>query len=749
MIVRFVPWLAASLVMLAVRALGAPSEEDKRVYEGYLTFPTLVRGGEVEPHWLADGGFWYRDVASERLLSVDARSGTQQPLLDRARLRAALGSPGEIPWAAVTPAADGRSVHVELDGRSRTIDLASYREVDTPAAPAHDQPRVVTTRFPYPAPPLMEVASPDGRWFASLKANDIWLRQANSGQYKQLTSGATADSAWGVVDFLTSWALFSPDGRYLAAMHHDYTGVHRTPMVDWISIPESFSGHPYPLPGKALPQSRLVLLDTETGAQHEIDSGTGEYYLRPIAFVRGGRELLLARLSRDCKQLVLLAADVPSGRTRVVISEASQTFIDWSPSFLGRGPEMTLLPDGESLLWLSERDGWRHFYLYTLDGELVRQVTRGKYPVAAVAGVDWRNRRVYFQAHTDPQRFFDTHIMRADLASGRNKVLTSRPGHHRALLAPNGATFLDIYSTVTEPPVTELRRDDGTLVTEIARADITKLRAVGWTPPEEVLEPGADGTLLHGVLFRPYDFDASRRYPVVELIYAGSQAAWRVNTFVPREVIGGEMMNLLRKGYALAQLGFIVAVTDARGTPGRSKQFHDTIYRKLGSLVVEDHAAVLRNAARTRPYMDMERVGIYGLSFGGYYTVRAMLLAPDLYKVGVAAGAAEFGTSIRASGGEVYLDLLERNPEGFAASANAPLASHLQGKLLMIIGTHDTNTPFSHTMRLADAFVRADKRFDMLVVPGQNHAFMYDDGKPPDLYWWRRTIDYLVEHLDP
>jgi dipeptidyl aminopeptidase/acylaminoacyl peptidase len=719
------------------------------VYRAYLELPLLVRGGEIEPQWLTDGRFWYRDVVSGALRVVDARTGLEQPLVDLDRVRTAL--PGtDVPWSAITPAADARSVHLDSAGRAHVLDLATYQETTVPADAAGDKPRVVMQRFPYPSGPLLEVPSPDGRWFATLKDNDIWLREANSDRLRRLTHGATADRAWGVIDFLSAWAQFSPDSRHLVALRHDFTGTHRTPMVDWLSIPETITSHSYPLPGRPLPSMRLAFIDVDSGAVSEIATGDDEYYLRAVGFVREGRELLISRLSRDCKRLDLLAVEVPGGRTRTVVSETADTFIDWSPSFLARGPEMTLLPDGESFLWMSERDGWRHLYLYDLDGKLVRQVTKGAYPVAAVAGVDWPRRRVYVSAHTDPKRFFDTHILGVDLATGNTRQLTEKPGHHRAIVAPDGDTFLDVYSTVTAPPITELRRSDGSLVRELARADISRLTAIGWTPPEELMLPGADGeTLLHGVLFRPYDFDPAKRYPVVELIYGGSQAAWRVNSFLPREVIGGEMLSLLKKAYALAQLGFVVAVIDSRGTPGRSKAFHDTIYRKLGSLVVEDHAAVLRGAARTRPYMDMERVGIYGLSFGGYYTVRSMLLAPEIYKVGVAGGTAEFGRGIRASGGEVYLDLLERNPEGYAAAPNAPLAPRLAGKLLLIVGTHDTNTPFSHTMRLADAFIRADKRFDLLVLPGQNHAFMHNDGKPPDLYWWRATIDYLIEHLAP
>jgi dipeptidyl aminopeptidase/acylaminoacyl peptidase len=704
--------VAILLAGAAGAALSAPTARDWEVYRGYLELPSLVRGGDIEPHWLTDGRFWYRDAVSGELRAVDTHTGLEEPFSE--------------------------------------AELAAQPPASAAAGPAPDQPRVVMQRFPYPSSPLMEIPSPDGRWFATLKDNDVWLRASNGDRLTRLTQDATPDRIWGVVDFQSTWAMFSPDSRHLVAYRHDFTGTHRTPIIDWLALPERQSSHSYPLPGKPMPSMRLALIDVNLGAVKDIDTGAGEYYLRAMGFVRDGRELLIARLSRDCKRLDLLAVEVSNGQSRTIVSEISDTFIDWSPSFLARGPEMTLLPDGERFLWLSERSGWRHFYLYRLDGTLERPVTQGAYPVAAIVGVDWPRRHVYVGANTDPKRFFDTHILKVNLETGESQQLTREPGDHRARLAPDGNTFLDTYSTVTEPPVTWLRRTDGTAIRELARSDVSRLRALGWTPPEELLLPAADGeTLLHGVLFRPHDFAADRRYPVVELIYGGSQAPWRVNSFLPREVIGGEALSLIKKAYALAQLGFVVAVIDSRGTPGRSKSFHDAIYRRLGSLVVEDHAAVLRAAARTRPYMDMDRVGIFGLSFGGYFTVRALLLAPDLYKVGVAGGTAEFGPGIRVSGGEVYLDLLERNPEGYAAAANAPLASRLAGKLLLIIGTHDTNTPFSHTMRLADAFIRADKRFDMLVLPGKNHVFMQEGAQVPDLYWWRTTVDYLIEHLAP
>jgi dipeptidyl aminopeptidase/acylaminoacyl peptidase len=245
----------------------------------------------------------------------------------------------------------------------------------------------------------------------------------------------------------------------------------------------------------------------------------------------------------------------------------------------------------------------------------------------------------------------------------------------------------------------------------LSTADASGLQGLGWIPPEPFVAKAADGeTDLHGLIYKPSDFDPAHPYPIIEYIYAGAQSQWTPHAFT------------LGLQSAFAQLGYVVVMLDGRGTPGRGKAFQDVVVDRLGDFEIADHAGALRQAAASRPWMDLSRVGVFGLSFGGYFSIRALIQAPDVYKAGVAMAPAELGPSIMSPPVESYIGLPGERPERYAAIRNTDKLGDLAGDLLIITGTDDVNTPLEQTMAYAAALAAADKPFDQIIVPGVNHT---------------------------
>jgi dipeptidyl aminopeptidase/acylaminoacyl peptidase len=427
----------------------------------------------------------------------------------------------------------------------------------------------------------------------------------------------------------------------------------------------------------------------------------------------------------------------------VILTETQKTFVmgweffhvnqmDWLRT-------ITLLEDGKRFIWVSERDGWKHLYLYNLDGTLIRRLTKGAFPVVRVETVDEKAGWIYFTAHADRQRPYDTHLYRVSLEGREFMQLTEGTGQHDIQFAPSRKFFLDIHSSAARPPAVDLLRADGTLQQTLSKANIDALKArLKWNPPEEFVVKAADGqTELYGVLYKPYDFDPNKKYPVIERIYAGPQLTVVPHTFISNW--GGVV-----DAQALSQLGFIVLVVDGRGTPERGKEFQDVVYRNIGRYEIPDHVAALNQLAEERPYMDLSRVGIYGGSGGGYFTIRAMLLAPDVYHVGIATNA-DVERYNHTDGEEVYMGLPENNKEGYEYGSNIRLAGNLKGRLLLIQSTGDMHGTFSWSMKLVEAFIRAGKPYDLIALPDQGHIPTGTSGK----YWLEAIRRYFQEHLKP
>ena len=686
--------LALCLIPLSPTRADPLPEESWDFYRQTLHVHELLKGGQVTPNWIEgdDGGdrFWFED----------------------------------------------RDAFYEVDPTANTLRTLESKPEEK------NSPRVVRPNAFPGFPPVLELHSPDGRWAVTEKEHNLWLRDLSAKETESLsplTTDGTAQFEWLLTqDDQWSAARWSPDSRHVAVMKEDREGVASLPVVDWLSKNETVVWRPNTRTGERLVRTEVYLLDIEERKAVRAQIPSEDTYVYYPAWLPDSSALLVLQASRDFKSLRVLAIDPTTGAARPVLEERSDTFI----KTLGINPSwtelLTLLPDGERFLWQSERDGWDHLYLYDLKGKLLRRLTEGEFPVLRVREVagEW----VYFEAHADPARPYDTHLYRMRLDGTGFTRLTEAPGQHRVTFSPSKNFFVDTHQSLDRPPATELRRADGTLVRTLSTPDPESVAAVERLrphPPEPFVVKAADGkTDLHGVLFKPYNFDPARKYPVVEHIYAGPFTLLHQRTYVAIQWRGGYAQ-------ALAHLGFITVIVDGRGTPERGKAFQDVVYSNFGRNEIPDHAATLRQLAAARPYMDLERVGIFGGSWGGYFTVRALLLAPELYKVGVATSPLYDLYDHGATGLEGYMPLLKDAPEAYEYASSLRLADQLQGKLLMIHGTSDINATLSATMKMVRALMEANKPYDLILLPGEAH---HHPGKAGE-YRMEAHARYFVQHL--
>jgi dipeptidyl aminopeptidase/acylaminoacyl peptidase len=634
--------------------------------ERWIGFPELVDNASVTPHWRNDGSsFWYEDGAT-----------------------------------------DGTVVLVEPD--TDRVSRLARTEVEPAPSPAGSlaEPRRIRKGLMEGLPDIMEIPAPGGANLLSVVDSDLYVRSATEDRSRRLTDDGEEENLWDL-----GGAAWSPDGRLVAAYKTDIRGVSRVPIVHWLEQVETVEWLPYPRTGGRIPQRELHIVDVETGRTTPVKARETEWqHVGVVGWLPDGSGLVVGRGTLLDNRAEILVADASSGQCRTVMTEVSETFISWG--FLWGCPPR-LLPSGSGVLVRSERDGWAHLYHYGLDGRLRAQLTSGEYPVLRIEAVDEDGGWVYFTAHAEP-RLYDTHLYRVSLEGGPVTRLTEAEGHHDVSMAPSNRYFVAAHSRVDRAPVTELRRADGSLVKVLAEAGRDRLDALGWRPPEEFTVLAADGvTELRGVMYKPFDFDPAKKYPVLDSIYGGPQMTWVPRRFTQDSGIFSQ---------ALAQLGMIVFHVDGRGTPERSKAFQDVVYRNFGRHEIPDHVAALHGLAAQRPYMDLDRVAIYGGSWGGYMALRGMVLAPDVYRAGVALYP-NVDLDDHDSGIEAYMGMPEDNPEGYEYASSLKMVDRIKGRLLIMHGTNDTNVTFSCTMKLVNALMHANKPYDLVVLPEQTHVF--------------------------
>jgi dipeptidyl aminopeptidase/acylaminoacyl peptidase len=761
--------LPAALLALIVLSLpGAAQDAPRQLtagdyarserFLGRHTSP-LVYGASVNPRWLADGRFWYRNTipGGAEFVLVDPSARTRKRAFDHTRLAEALNAvqgpaPADRTFSELDlPVRDltftGEPLRDEVislllnDGSRYVCVVTSYLCESAGAAPNGGA-------SPGRASPG---ASPDGSMVAFIRDHDLWVRDVETGLETRLTTDgeedfgyATNNAGWTRSDRpVLKW---SPDSRKIATFQHDSRGVGMMYLVNTkVGHPE-LSAWRYPLPVDSVifrisrividldrpAADRVVRFDMppdqhrSTCSDHVVCGGT----FGDVEWAADSESLVFVSSSRDHKRAQVRLADVSTGEVTDLFEEVQQTF------FESNG--WRFLSESNEILWFSQRANWGHLYLYDSEtGALKNQVTSGDWNVLDILEVDERARVLTARgSEREPGDPYFHYFYQIGLDDGVVTLLTPDSANHTASFSPDGAYMVDSYSTPTVPPVTVLRDRSGRSLITVEEADISGLLDAGWQPPMPFTVKARDGvTDLHGLLFRPMDFDENGTYPVVNYLYPGPQSG----------SVGSRSFRASHRDLqSIAELGFVVIELDAMGTPGRSKRFHDAYYGNMGDNGLPDQMAGIRQLGARHSWIDTENVGIYGHSGGGYAAADAIMRYPDFYDVAVSQAGNHDNRNYEDDWGEKWQGLLEVNPDGttnYDNQANHLLADNLQGKLLIAHGTMDSNVPPSNTMLVANALIEANKDFDLIMMPNRSHGF----GNEP--YMMRRRWDYFVRHL--
>ena len=684
----------------------------------------------LEPHWFGDDTrFWYRNALAQgrrEFLLADAVKGVRVPAFDHMRLAAALSSvsgqtcDGErLPFDAIEFTSDLSAVRFTADHIGWSCDLTSYACTRVPAAePAAEAAPLV------PAGAVPPDTSPNGHWSAFIRDHDLWLHAQPGGTETRLTHDGTDVRPYGEM----TWA---PDSRTLVAYR-----IHAVPIKPVYLIESSPKDggtrgvthqHEYAQPGDPMPTYEMWLFDPTTGTGKPAQTEAIDYDGPPdLHWDHAGHRLTFQRMDRGYQRFRVFVVDTQTGAAQTLVDDRAETFIDSTNLYVH------FTEDGREVLHTSERDGWRHLYLYDSEaGTLKNQVTRGAWVVRQVNRVDGAARQIWFAAsgRNADQDPYLLHHYRVNFDGTGLVALTEGDGTHELQFSPDRRFYIDTYSRADLPPVHELRRaSDGALVCPLERADISALTVHGWKPPQVFRARGRDGvTDIWGLVFRPSNLDPAQKYPVIENIYAGPTDSFTRKGFAVQDSM-----------QSLAELGFIVVQCDGMGTRNRSKAFHDVCRHNLKDAGLPDRIAWIKALAAKYPQIDASRVGIYGTSAGGQSSTGALLFHPEFYHVAVSSCGCHDNRIDKLWWNEQWMGY----PVGphYADNSNITHAANLRGKLLLLVGELDTNVPPESTIRLTDALIKAGKDFDFVVITGSDHT----GGGP---YGERRRRDYFVRHL--
>ena len=720
----------------------------------------------VDPHWLAGDRVWYRNRSATgyEFLVLDLATGTRRPAFDHARLAASLSEAADtsydarkLPFREIQLVNGEKAVRVAVRPKKNwTCDLTTYR---------------CTGPDTLPYERVAEVPSPDGKWVAFERGGNLWLRATGGGEEVQLTKDGATDWGYAVNRSgccqtvtnarrktpLRPIVLWSSDSKRIATHRFDERDVRQMYLLETKNPGPVLHTYRYALPGDSvIPSYDLWMFDVATRSgvrvnrppQPAVNTSccwlTTDTVWKDVRWSPSNDALFFTYGSRGFHSLELVTADARTGEARTILTEKSPTFIETNLNS-GGIPNWRPLANGREVIWFSERDGWAHLYLVdAATGAVKNRITSGEWTVSDLLSVDETGRWVYFtargrEAGRDP---YFRHLYRAKLDGSGIQLLTPENAEHDVDISPSGKYVLDSYSTPTTPTTVVVRRVDGTMVKQVQKGDISRLLATGWTPPEPFVVKARDGvTDLYGLLYRPSKLEPGRQYPIIDYIYPGPQ----VGPIGPRTFTANARGN----ARALAELGFFVVQVDAMGTPGRSKAFHDVYYGRMDDNGLPDHIATIKQLAARNPEIDLARVGIFGHSGGGFSSTDAILRYPEFFKVAVSSAGNHDQRSYDYTWGEKYQGLVKKlsdSTDSYDPQSNWRIAKNLRGKLLLMFGTLDDNVHPVATELLIDELIKADRNFDLIVMPNRNHGFANEP------YVVRRTWDYFVKnllHVDP
>ncbi len=546
---------------------------------------------------------------------------------------------------------------------------------------------------------------------------------------------------------------WSKDSKRFAVTRRDEKKVGDLWVIHTLENPRpTLETYKYAMPGEAdVPQSHLEVFDiaaksrTAVKADHFKDQ-TLQIFDAPVTARQrernrvesvwaadGSEKLYFRRMSRDQHKVDVCLANATTGDVKVVFEERLNTYVETKP--------LRLIDNGEAMLWWSERDGWGHYYLYDANGTLKNQVTKGEFVAEDIENVDEKARTMLFSAegHEQGENPYFTHLYSVKLDGSGLKLLDPGASSHTVAISDDGKFFVDNASTVNSAPRSLLYSAAGPLDMDLETTDVSALMDAGFHMPDQFSVKADDGlTELYGVMYKPFDFDPMKKYPIIAFVYPGPQTESVTQTFSPNN-----------SNVALAQLGFIVIEVGNRGgNPHRSKYYHNYGYGNLRDYGLADKKAAIEQLARRNRWIDIDRVGITGHSGGGFMSAAAMLQYPDFFKVAVSESGNHENNVYNQNWSEKHHGIKEiDSPDGsvsfeYSIDKNSELAKNLKGHLLLSTGDMDDNVHMANTMRLADALIKANKRFDQFILPGQRHGY----GPDQNYFFWVRA-DYFCRWL--
>ena len=706
--------------------------------------------GLADPATFIEGTneFWYRRFVKGgyEFVAMNADSQAKRPAFDHERLAESLSKATGEKVAALALPSQGLNI---LDrGAALEVIAANARwrcEVKDYACRKLASIPTGFVQIPFacvpPGPDDRPVASPDGKREATIVNYNLAVREVGSASRAQILS---TDGSEGNC-YQRASIRWSPDSSKIAAYK---VRIGQRRLVHYVqSSPEDqlqpkSSSRFYAKPGDELDLEQPVLFDLGAKTQRPIGNALfpNPYDLQPISWRKDSRAFTFEYNQRGHQVYRIIEVDAATAAARAVVSEEPKTFFYYNladGSLTGSGKRYRHdVNDGAEVIWMSERDGWNHLYLFDgRTGAVKNQITRGAWVVRGVNKVDETKRQIWFSAAgMNPGDPYLLDYYRINFDGSGLVRLTTADGNHQAAFSPDMKYFIDTYSRVDKAPASELRRaDDGSLISVVETSDIAPLQKAGWVPPEVFVAKGRDGaTDIVGVIFKPTTFDPKKKYPVIESIYAGPHGS-----FVPKSF---SVQSALR---SQAEMGFIVVQIDGMGTSNRSKAFHDVAWQNLGDAGFPDRILWHKAVAAKYPWYDITRVGIYGGSAGGQSSLGALLFHPEFYKVAVSYAGCHDNRMDKIWWNEQWMGW----PIGpqYAASSNVDNAWRLKGKVLLVVGEMDSNVDPSSTLQVANALIKANKRFDLLVVPGAEHnAGRGGDSGP---YGERLRFDFFVQHL--
>jgi dipeptidyl-peptidase 4 len=766
---------ALFLAVLVSLSLNVVSQKANfEMAERFSTERLVEMAGDisVRGEWLKKTDlFWYsfKNQDGRKFVLVDAAKRSKSPLFDTEEMAMDLTRLTNKPYNALDLPLknlkftdDNKILKFEVDSVKFEFDIARK------TLAKKDSVEKDTLRAPW------KNYSPDSTYIVFAKQHNLYLMKANdpdSVEIQLTTDGEKWYSfAWSENDTtnkrIRARAMWFKDSKKLYVKRTDNRKVGEFWVINSLKRPRpDLETYKYAMPGEEnIGQDELIVFDVASRGRLNINTTKwkdqslgGAYFGSGGGFFTGEKsdKLYFIRRDRTWSKIDLCEVNTTTGDLRVLISEESK------PYFNTRYAQLAVIEEGKELIWWSERDGWGHLYLYDGNGNLKRQITQGAYYVGSIQHIDTLGRTLYFEAFGREKGVDPYYTMHYKINfDGRNMTrLTPENATHSFSMSESSKYFVSNYSRVDMPPVSVLSDNNGRVIMELERANISRLEEAGWKMPETFVVKAGDGvTDLYGVMWKPFDFDPEKKYPIITYVYPGPQTEP-----VPKDfTISGARGRTI----ALAQVGFVVVAVGQRGgSPQRSKYYHNFGYGNLRDYPLEDNKKALEQLAARHSFIDINRVGIYGHSGGGFMSTAAMLVHPDFYKVAVSSAGNHDNNIYNIWWSEVHHGVkettrttrkkVEDEETGEMKEVvdtitkfeskipdNQSLAKNLKGHLLLVHGDMDNNVHPANTLRVVDALIKANKRFDMMIMPGQRHGF----GNMQQ-YFDRMVWYYFAQHL--